>query len=226
MKYCIIVMLLIELQSCRIDNTDGSEIKVFNDTFGDLIEEIGALDLLEIPPLPMLFFDNNDAMGYDTVVYNKTVAEIEKENRRMKDTTLVIAVFDTLFTCYNLDLNIEKNKKQLPELSYIDALNALKDSSIVSQPLNLSELESKKNIKLKYYSEFPKGFKIWKRENYDFLFSGVLRMSRIYFDKKKQVGLFYCSYACGRLCGEEAIICIRKISNRWSIEKTILLSVS
>ena len=219
-------MLLIELQSCRIDNTDGSEIKVFNDTFGDLIEEIGALDLLEIPPLPMLFFDNNDSMGYDTVVYNKTVAEIEKENRRMKDTTLVIAVFDTLFTCYNLDLNIENIEKQLPELSYIDALNALKDSSIVSQPLNLSELESKKNIKLKYYSEFPKGFKIWKRENYDFLFSGVLRMSRIYFDKKKQVGLFYCSYACGRLCGEEAIICIRKISNRWSIEKTILLSVS
>lgn len=144
----------------------------------------------------------------------------------MKDTTLVIAVFDTLFTCYNLDLNIENIEKQLPELSYIDALNALKDSSIVSQPLNLSELESKKNIKLKYYSEFPKGFKIWKRENYDFLFSGVLRMSRIYFDKKKQVGLFYCSYACGRLCGEEAIICIRKISNRWSIEKTILLSVS
>lgn len=205
-------MLLLELQACRTDNIDGSEIKVFNDTFDDLIEEIGALDLLEIPPLPILFFDNNDAMGYDTVVYNKKIAEIEKENRRMKDTTLVIAVFDTLFTCYNLDLNIENIEKQLPELSYMDALNALKDSLIVSQPLNLSEIESKKDIKLKYYSEFPKGFKIWERENYDFLFSGVLRMSRIYFDEKKQVGLFYCSYACGRLCGEEASFVFEKIA--------------
>mgnify|MGYP000670921078 CR=1 FL=1 len=30
---------------------------------------------------------------------------------------------------------------------------------------------------------------------------------------------FYCSYACGRLCGEEAIICIRKINDKWIIEK-------
>lgn len=227
MKKCLIVIvLLIGVLSCRTDRTDDYEIKVFNEIFDNLVEEMGALSSFETPPPPIPFLDNNNPMVYDTAGYDKKIIEIERENKKMRDTTFVIAVFDTLFTCYNLDLNIENIEKQLPELSYIDALNALKDSSIVSQPLNLSELESKKNIKLKYYSEFPKGFKIWKRENYDFLFSGVLRMSRIYFDKKKQVGLFYCSYACGRLCGEEAIICIRKISNRWSIEKTILLSVS
>lgn len=219
-------MLLIGLQSCRTDNIDGYEIKVLNEIFDDFVEEMGALDLFKVPPPPILYFNNNEVMGYDTVMYNKTVDEIDKENRKIRDTTLVIAVFDTLFSCYNLELNIENIEKQLSELSYIDALNAMTDSLIISRPLDLSKIESKNNIKLKYSSEFPKGFKIWERGNYDFLFSGVLRMSRIYFDKKKQVGLFYSSYACGRLCGEEAIICIRKISDKWCVEKIILLGVS
>lgn len=219
-------MLLIGLQSCRTDNIDGYETKVLNEIFDDFVEEMGALDLFKVPPPPILYFNNNEVMGYDTVMYNKTVDEIDKENKKIRDTTLVIAVFDTLFSCYNLELNIENIEKQLPERSYIDALNAMTDSLIISRPLDLYKIESKNNIKLKYSSEFPKGFKIWDRGNYDFLFSGVLRMSRIYFDKKKQVGLFYSSYACGRLCGEEAIICIRKISDKWCVEKIILLGVS
>ena len=62
--------------------------------------------------------------------------------------------------------------------------------SIQSRPLDLSEIENRKRFILKYTSEFPEGFKIWERENYNFLFSGILRMSRIYFDKEKRVGLF------------------------------------
>lgn len=220
------MLVLFELQACRTDKIDGSEILVINDIFDNLIEEMGMISRFETPPPPKLAFDSEDVMGYDTVVYSKAVDAIEKENRKMRDTIFVIAVFDTLFTCYNLDLNIAYIEKQLPELSYIDALNAMKDSSIISQPLNLSQIDSSKRVALKYYSEFPKGLKIWERENYNFLFSGTLRMSRIYFDKEKRVGLIYCSYACGRLCGEEVIICIRKISDKWSIEKTILLGVS
>lgn len=220
------MVLLIGAQSCRTDNATGYEMKVFNEIFDSLVEEMGALSGFEAPPPPMLFIDEQNSMAYDSVGYNKKVAEIERYNKKMRDTTFVIAVFDTLFTCYNLYLNIENIEKQLTEMSYIDALNAMKDSSIISQPLSLSEIETKKRFTLKYYSDFPKGFKIWERENYDFLFSGVLRMSRIYFDKKKLVGLFYCSYACGRLCGEEAMICIRKVNGKWGIESSILLGVS
>ena len=152
--------------------------------------------------------------------------EIERENKKMRDTTFVIAVFDTLFTCYNLNLDIEYIGKQLMEPDYIEALNSMNKHSIKSHLLNLSEIENRKRFILKYTSEFPKGFEIWERENYNFLFSGTLRMSRIYFDKEKRVGLIYCSYACGRLCGEEVIICIRKINDKWAIDKTILLGVS
>ena len=101
--------------------------------------------------------------------------------------------------------------------------------SIQSRPLDLSEIENRKRFILKYTSEFPEGFKIWERENYNFLFSGNTVDNKLrggYFDKEKRVGLFYCSYACGRLCGEETIICIRKINKKWIIEKVVELGVS
>lgn len=214
------------MQSCKTDNADGYETKVLNEIFDNLIEEMGALSSLETPPPPIQYLDSNNAIHCDTVEYNKKIDDIEKENRKMRDTTLVIAVFDTLFTCYDKDLNLENIRNQLIEPDYIEALYAMNDSSIISQPLNLSEIEHRKRLILKYYSEFPKGFKVWERDNYDFLFSGILRISRIYFDKQKRVGLFYSSYSCGRLCGEEAIICIRQINNKWIIEKRIELGVS
>jgi len=218
-------VLLIGVLSCRTDRTDDYEIKVFNEIFDNLVEEMGALSSFEIPP-PIPFLDNNNPMVYDTAGYDKKIIEIERENKKMRDTTFVIAVFDTLFTCYNLNLDIEYIGKQLMEPDYIEALNSMNKHSIKSHLLNLSEIENRKRFILKYTSEFPKGFEIWERENYNFLFSGTLRMSRIYFDKEKRVGLIYCSYACGRLCGEEVIICIRKINDKWAIDKTILLGVS
>ena len=220
------MVLLIGVLSCRTNRVDSYEMKVFNEIFDNLVEEMGALDRFEIPPPPIPFFDNNNPMAYDTVRYEQKITGIERENMKMKDTTFVIAVFDTLFTCDNLNLDVEYIGKQLVEPDYIEALNSMNNRLIQSYPLNLSEIENRKRFILKHSSEFPEGFKIWERENYNFLFSGILRMSRIYFNKEKLVGVFYCSYACGRLCGEEAIICIRKINDKWIIEKNILLGVS
>ena len=226
MKKCFIVMvLLIGVLSCRTNRVDSYEMKVFNEIFDNLVEEMGALSSFEIPP-PIPFLDNNNPIAYDTVGYDKKIVEIERKNRKMRDTTFVIAVFDTLFTCDNLNLDVEYIGKQLIEPDYTEALNSMNKQSIQSRPLDLSEIENRKRFILKHSSEFPEGFKIWERENYNFLFSGILRMSRIYFNKEKLVGVFYCSYACGRLCGEEAIICIRKINDKWIIEKNILLGVS
>lgn len=227
MKKCFIIMiLLIGAQSCKNDSVDDYEMKVLAEIFDDVIEEMGILNEIEIPPPPPIPVLNNSDIRYDTVEYNQKIDEIEKTNSKMRDTTFVIAVFDTLFTCYNLNLDVEYIGKQLMEPDYMEALNSMNKHSIQSHPLNLSEIENRKRFMLKYTSEFPKGFKIWERENYNFLFSGTLRLSRIYFDKEKRVGVIYCSYACGRLCGEEAVICIRKINDKWVIDKTILLGVS
>lgn len=224
-KLSVVILLLIGAQSCRIESFDGYEMKVLVEIFDDLIEEMGILSELEVPPPPISFFSNN-VIRYDTVTYNIKVNEIEKRNSQMRDTTFIIAVFDTLFTCYDKKIDMKYLNKQLTDLDYIETLNAINNNTIISRPLNLAQIGKREGLTLKYYSEFPKIPEIWERENYDFPFLGVLKMSRIYFDKEMRVGLFYCSYACGPLCGEEMIICIRKINDKWSIEKKILLSVS
>ena len=228
MKECfIIMMLLIGIQSCRTDNVDEYEMKVLIEIFDDLVEEIGVLGEQEIPPPPsILVFDNNNAMGYDTAEYKKKLDGIKTRDGNIGDSIWVIAVFDTLISCLNENLHIESVREQLPGRGYIEAFNAMKNPSITSQPLDLSKIGKREEFTLKYYSEFPEGSQIWERENYDFLFSGILEVSRIYFDRKRQFGLLYSSYVCGRLCGEGAIICIHKIDDKWVIDKKILLWVS
>lgn len=86
-------MLLIGVLSCRIDRAGSYDMKVFNEIFDNLIEEMGALSSFEIPPPPIPFLDNNNPIAYDTVGYDKKIAAIERKNRKMRDTTFVIAVF-------------------------------------------------------------------------------------------------------------------------------------
>mgnify|MGYP003212102093 FL=1 len=226
-KYFIVMILLIGVQSCRADSADGYEMKVLIEILDDLVEEMGVLGEQEVPPLPsILVFDNNNAIGYDTTEYKKKLDGIKTRDRNIGDSIWVIAVFDSLISCLNENLNIESVREQLPGRGYIEAFNAMKNPSITGQPLDLSKIGKREEFTLKYYSEFPEGFQIWERENYDFLFSGILEVSRIYFDRKRQFGLLYSSYVCDRLCGEGAIICIHKIDDKWVIDKKILLWVS
>ena len=52
MKKCLIVIvLLIGVLSCRTDRTDDYEIKVFNEIFDNLVEEMGALSSFETPQI-------------------------------------------------------------------------------------------------------------------------------------------------------------------------------
>jgi hypothetical protein len=224
-KFFIAMTLLTATQSCVTDSAGVYETRVLNEVFDDLVEKMGASNAFEIPPSPIPFIDNDESLGYDTARYNRESDEIERWNGKMRDTTLVMAVFDTLFTCYNLNLDLKSISGQLTNRSYFEALHSMGDSSMVNHPLNLFQIENSKRFILKYASGFPQGRDIWKKE-YDFLFSGVLRVSRICFDKEHRLGLFYCSYACGRLCGEEAIICIRKVDGKWRIENKISLGIS
>lgn len=217
-KYFMLIVLLIGVLSCRIDKAGSYEMKVFNEIFDNLVEEMGALSSFEIPP-PIPFLDNNNPIAYDTVGYDKKIVEIERKNRKMRDTTFVIAVFDTLFTCCNLNLDVEYIGKQLIEPGYTEAFNSMNKQSIQSRPLDLSEIENRKRFILKYTSEFPEGFKIWERENYNFLFSGILRMSRIYFDKEKRVDFFIVLMLVGGFAERKQLYVFAKLIKNGPLKK-------
>ena len=65
-KYFMLIVLLIGVLSCRIDKAGSYEMKVFNEIFDNLVEEMGALSSFEISP-PIPFLDNNNPIAYDTV---------------------------------------------------------------------------------------------------------------------------------------------------------------
>lgn len=220
-------MILLGVQSCLFNSTDDYETKVLAEIFDDLVEEMGVLKSQEVPPPPSIsILDNNDTRVHDTDECENKFNRIKAKNGNLRDCIKVIAVCDTLSHCLNEDLNIEWFREYLPDSGYIEAFNSMRDTSITNRSLDLSQIGERKEFILKYRSEFPEGFNIWERENYDFLFLGVLEVSRIYFDKKRQFGLLYSSYVCGKLCGEGAIICIHKIDGKWIIEKNISLWVS
>lgn len=60
-KYFMLIVLLIGVLSCRIDKAGSYEMKVFNEIFDNLVEEMGALSSFEIPP-PIPFLDNNKTL--------------------------------------------------------------------------------------------------------------------------------------------------------------------
>jgi hypothetical protein len=218
-KYFAIMILLTVLQSsCRTDSAEDLEMNALIEIFDDLIEKMDVmskLDLLHSPPPPLPPSSSPD-------VENEKI--FEEFERKMKDTTAVIAVSDTLSTLYNdYYLDVIYIKSMLKEDGYINALNGTENKLITSRPLDLSKIGNKERLTLKYSSEFPKGREIWNRENYNFLFSGVLDISRIYFDQTNKFGIFECSYSCTSSCGEGYIICIRKINNKWTIQEMILL---
>lgn len=217
-QYFIIVFLIM-FSSCSYEHNRRIETIVLNDICNHLVIEMDISSLSVIPPENLDNQINEDTMNYDVETGDLKV----KNNSIVKS---VVAIYDTLFSCCRLDLDIQYIESQLTLDNYKDILPKFNDSSVVDKPLCLLATELKGNIKLMYLSKFPRTSNIWNKENYNFPFLGILRISRIYFDKKKQFGLFYCSFACGRLCGEEAIVCIKKINKNWCIDQIITLSVS
>ena len=221
----LIVTCILAQQSCNLSHKNNYETAVLSDIFSDLAEEIGAYDKFETPPAPDKELENAIILHNDIsnqLIKNDTL----KGNSSCVHKTAVIAVYDTLVACHGLGLDLSEIQNHLPSEEYNTILSKFNHSSVKNQALDLSQLAMKGNLYLKSYSVFQKGLNIWKKENDDYMFLGVLKLSRIYFDKKKQLGLFYCSFACGRLCGEELIVCIKKKTKKWIIDKTILLSVS
>ena len=217
-QYLVLVFLIL-FSSCSYKHNRRIETIVLNDIFNQLVYEMDISSQTINPPDNLGNQFNKDTVNYDVKTDNLEVKNISNVKS-------IVAIYDTLFSCYRLNLDLLDIETQLSSENYKDILQELNDSSVINKPIRLLTTDLKENIKLKYLSEFPKNYNIWKKENYNFPFLGILKISRIYFDKKKQFGLFYCSFACGRLCGEEAIICIKMINKTWSIDQIITLSVS
>ena len=85
----------------------------------------------------------------------------------------------------------------------------------------IEKIKLNNKFKLKNISEFPKtdNFNLLYELKYDFVFSGILYLSRIQFDEQKQSGVLEGGFSfCGK-CGRWFNIFIKKANNKWVIDK-------
>ncbi|MBB4802028.1 hypothetical protein HNP37_002089 [Flavobacterium nitrogenifigens] len=172
------------------------------------------------PPLygKIIFDDNGNRIGIDTTnAKAKYERELLEQKSRMaqieKDTSKLIIAFNPILKYDQEDLAeyfkaYFKNAKTLIPKEKKDTIYTFEYKNI-----NLPN-----KFKLKDISLFPKGGEIWKAK-YPFVFNGVIYFTRIQFDLDKRFGILNGGFTCGRHCGQGFRIFIKKINEKWIIDK-------
>lgn len=227
--YFIMTAFLIGLHSCKTDCADDYEMKVLDEIFYNLIKISGAMDLL-LPPPPSPY---SESTPESIAEKQRMMDRIEKVNNG--EITAVIAIVDSLFAGHKYvsfdDIKHCIHSTEFKEMDfserYMEAFEAMENQATTSRFLDLSKIENKGVFTLKYESEFPQERNsFWEKENYNFYLSGLIGISRIYFDSSCQFGVIYCYGMCSPRWGSGQFVFICKIKDKWVIEKTMELWVA
>lgn len=189
------------------------EKEVFNEIFSELVDstfyDYRLLPLPKTIPSPPNGVEISDSLNEENIKKHKRLLK-EFEERKIKienDTTrIVLAIVDTIF-------NLKQESFERFDIEFKN--NFLEKRKYM---VSLKELNPDKKFILKYYSEFPKGRKIWRTE-YPFHLGAILSFSRIYFDTSKQNGILEVGVNYGVLNGNGFKIFIKKISGKWRVQK-------
>lgn len=131
------------------------------------------------------------------VVVNDSLSRFELTNRKRLVTKEISK--KSIFYNFLMNSNINIEAKRL-------AVDSLKQNNIKF----LTAKSFKNEGRPKKYGKSGKQF-----------FIGYLNFSRIYFDRKKGLGIFNMSYLGSESCGYSRFVLIQKIKNEWKIFKTI-----
>ncbi len=227
------LILLISISSCEKKAVEFEfEKAVMTEIFPSLVDSI-CVDSRKMLPPPMLGVDVTDKEGHvfrdSTKATKNQLIEYrkwKKERERIeKDTSKVVIAFDPFLKkgdFYFLNNNNLEKKYPFLDTCIED------DDTIKAYRFDYEKLKLHNNFKLKNLSEFPE--EKYRNEiydlKYDFVFSGVLYLSRIQFDKQRQLGILEAGFSfCGR-CGRSFIVYIKKVDGKWVIDRTHVTSVS
>jgi len=229
-KTILLLMVAILMSSCEKKVTEiDFEKSVMTEIFPSLVDSI-CVDSRKMNPPPILgefFTDKTGHVNVDSTKATKEQIIKYKEWQKTqenveKDTSTVIIAFDP-FLRKNEKL-IEESKFYFPNVE----INKTKNVEESKFRFDFEKIKLHNKFKIKNISEFPKeaySNQIYDLK-YDFVFSGYFFVSRIQFDKQKKVGVLEGGFDnCGK-CGRYFIILIKKVNNKWVIDKLQLTGVS
>ncbi|MBW4361938.1 hypothetical protein [Flavobacterium taihuense] len=206
------------------------EKSVMTEIFPSLVDSI-CVDSRKMDPPPPMAEPVFDKTGHyvrtdSTKATKKQISEYikwQKERDKLeKDTSTVFIAFDPFLKKH--EKLIEESKFYFPKVEIFKTKNV--EESKFS--FDFEKIKLNNRFKLKKITEFPKvDFPSRITDlKYNFVFSGVFYLSRIEFDKQKKLGVLEGSFDfCGK-CGRYFIILIKKVNNKWVIDKLQLTGVS
>jgi hypothetical protein len=212
----VFFIILTILYSCQ-DNKEKSaeqEHTVMEEIFPTLIDSMWVEITYSMMPAPIReIYDSNsrhtefESIEKSQAFKNEIVEELRKSKRNLNQITIVVS--DTI---HKID---EENVSQLRKHFQSAIFDETKEINNTEHKIDFSRYKADKVFNLIYASEF-------KSKKYDLSRENILSeisFSRILFDKDKIFGILTCEYICGGLCGNGYRIFIKKVNNRWIIDK-------
>lgn len=187
---------------------------IFKKTFQDYRK-------IPIPPPPPL----NDSKE-ELKKMQKAFEESIENYKIFLDTTLFVPLYvivnDSAYSIPKFELK-RMYEEEKGDIKFLDTTTFKK-----SFKLDLSQIDLSKDYILKYRSDFSfpidELIKIdWQKHPSEEIhlhqFSGMLGLSRIYFNKEQNYGFLHVSFSCGKLCGCGYRVFIKKNKGKWIIDK-------
>lgn len=226
MKHLNKVILLIVITLFSFCETKESDIefekKVMTQIFSSLIDStcVDTRIFSNPPPIYGKYITEIDGhVSIDTskaTLQEKRKLSIWKENfnKIKKDTSKIIFAFDPLLKISHEKLDTDFENHFTGKKIFHSKKNENLNYTFDFEKINLNNKFNLKNI-----SYFSKDIhKIWETK-YNFVFSGIIKFSRIQFDLEKKFGIIEGGFYCGRLCGQGFLIFIKKENNKWIIDE-------
>ncbi len=217
-KIISVLILLILISSCEKKQTELEfEKSVMTEIFPSLVDSICVDCRILFLPMPLgksIYDKNNNYIGRDTFNIKVEREKWKKELVKIKNDTSKIIIALAPIRKIRGDVNSDF-EKHFPKIK----LYVLKEEMDVEYIFDFKNIKLNNKFELKNLSEFPKERgAIWNTK-YNFVFSGVLDFSRIQFDKDKRFGVLDAGFGCGSKFGQGSRIYIKKVNNKWVIDK-------
>jgi hypothetical protein len=224
-KYTKITLLLITtiiISSCEKKATEMDfEKSVMTEIFPSLVDSI-CVDCRKMVPPPMLGEFVTDKTGHVSEDSTKATKaqkikyrEWEKEREEIeKDTSKLIVAFVPILK--KIRGNVKEDfEKHFPKIKLYEP----EKEKNTEYTLDFKNIKLNNKFKLKNYFEFPQERGLIWETKYNFVFSGILDFSRIQFDKDKKYGVLDAGFGCGSNAGRGFRIYIKKVHDKWLIDK-------
>lgn len=117
---------------------------------------------------------------------------------------------------YTSFLEIGNGSLKRMERDTFDLIIAVGNAGLINEKTDLQQYNNRKFI-FRHLSELPESPDLANWSAKYPKFAGLLFLSNVKFDDKKEYGTLEVSYRCGMNCGLGYLVTIRKIDDRWMI---------